>query len=470
MWRASMMVSIFSFKRLTALNGYHKAMSVDADIIIVGAGAAGLAAAIELKSTNLTSLIVEARNRIGGRVYTDHETFKPAPVDLGASWIHCYGPDNVLYDYHQSFDVDQNKNQTVRKDIVLDYDGRPFETEEISQAKTIYSEIYRQLELYDEKHTEDQSMEQVIQSEYERLLPTNGPVKRLVDLHISGGEQAEASNITHLSAKHWDNGGGSECDHWVTNGYGSLIEHIAKKHNLPIRLNTLVTQINTTDPDRIAVTISNGSSSILYCRRIIITIPLGCLKRETVLFEPPLPDWKREAINKMGFGLMNKLILQFSNHFWDPDVRDILYACKERRGRFRYIICIPPPENILIFLVTGKFAFELEQLTDAQTLEQIMKFLRQIFPKQTIPDPIKYKFTRWAQDPLAYGAYSNFAVHSGPHTIEQLAKETSNGRVQWAGEHANIDDGTEDWTFACVHSAFQSGQRAAKAIRDQLCF
>ncbi|CAF4364847.1 unnamed protein product, partial [Adineta steineri] len=48
-------------------------------------------------------------------------------------------------------------------------------------------------------------------------------------------------------------------------------------------------------------------------------------------------------------------------------------------------------------------------------------------------------------------------------------RETSNGRVQWAGEHANIDDGTEDWSYGCVHSAFQSGQRAAKNIRDQLC-
>jgi monoamine oxidase len=449
-------------------------MSVDADIIIVGAGAAGLAAAIELQSTNLTFLIVEARNRIGGRAYTDQETFTPSPIDLGASWIHSYGPDNVLYDYHQSFNVNQNKNKMVGDRLQLDYDGQPFESGAIFQARTICSKIYRQLELYtynkhDKKHTEDQSIEQVMQSEYERLVPTDGPVKRLVDLYMSGEEQFDGSSLTHLSAKYWETGAGSGCDHWVTYGYGSLIEQIAKKHNLSIRLNTLVTQINTTDPDRIAVTISNDSSSILYCRRIIITIPLGCLKRETILFEPPLPDWKREAINKMGLGLMNKLILQFSNDFWGPDVRGILHACNERRGRFRLTICIPPPENILILFVTGTFALELEQLTDAQTLEQIMKFLRQIFPKQTIPDPIKYKFTRWAQDPLAYGAYSNFAVHTGPHTIEQLAKETSNGRVQWAGEHANIDDGTEDWAYACVHSAFQSGQRAARTIRDQLC-
>jgi monoamine oxidase len=447
-------------------------MSIDADIIIVGAGAAGLAAAIELQSTNLTFLILEARNRIGGRAHTDHETFAPIPIDLGASWIHSYGPDNVFYDYHQSFNINQNKNGTVSTRLCLDYDGQPFSSETLFQARTIASKIYRQLELYtfDKTTNDDQSIEQVIQSEYQRLVTTNGPVKRLIDLYLSGDEQYDGSNLTHLSAKYWETGSGSGCDHWVSYGYGNLLKQIANKHKLSVRLNTLVTQIDSTDSDRIGVIISsNDLSSIIYCRRIIITIPLGCLKRETILFQPPLPDWKREAINRMGMGLMNKLILQFPNHFWDPDVKCFSHACKERRGRFRFTICIPPPANILILFVTGILAWELEDLTDTQILEQVMKFLRQIFPGSVIPDPINFKFTRWAQDPLAYGSYSNFAVHTSPHTIEQLAKETSNGRVQWAGEHANIDDGKEDWSFACVHSAFQSGQRAARTIRDQLC-
>jgi monoamine oxidase len=119
--------------------------------------------------------------------------------------------------------------------------------------------------------------------------------------------------------------------------------------------------------------------------------------------------------------------------------------------------------------VTGIFARELEALTDAEILEHVMKFLRQIFPGTTVPDPINFKFTRWLHDLLAYGSYSNFAVHAGLRTIEQLTKATSDGWVQWAGEHANTDDGSEDWSYGCVHSAFESGQKAAKAIQDQLC-
>jgi len=113
-----------------------------------------------------------------------------------------------------------------------------------------------------------------------------------------------------------------------------------------------------------------------------------------------------------------------------------------------------------ILFVTGIFARELEALRDAETLEHVMKFLRQIFPGTTVP---------WLHDLLAYGSYSNFAVQAGPRTIEQLAKAMSDGRVQWAGEHANTDDGSEDWSYGCVHSAFQNGQKVAKAIQDQLC-
>jgi monoamine oxidase len=445
-------------------------MDVDVDVVIIGAGAAGLGAAIELQSTNLTFLVLEARNRVGGRAHTDQETFTPIPIDLGASWIHSYGPGNVLYDYHKSLNADQKQNRMGHYRRCLDYDGQAFTSEALFQARVIYSELYDHLESYtfNMNNNEDQSIQQVIQSEYDRLIKSNGPVKRLVDLYLSGAEQYDASHLTHLSAKYWEAGSASGGDHWVSSGYGNLLEKIAIKHNLSIRLNTLVTQINTTDTDRIAITISNDSSKI-YCRRVIITIPLGCLKQETILFEPSLPDWKRDAINQMGMGLMNKLIVQFPNCFWDPDVAAFSHACNERRGRFRSIICIPPPANIFILIVTGLFAQELELLTDAQILETIMKFLRKIFPGIMIPDPINYKFTRWSQDPLAYGSYSNFVVHTGPQTIEQLAKPTSDGRVQWAGEHANINDGTENWSFGCVHSAFESGQRAAKAIREQLC-
>ena len=314
-------------------------MNFDADVVIIGAGAAGIAAAIELQSTELTVMVLEARHRIGGRAYTDRDTFASTPVDLGASWIHSYGPTNVLYNYHKSLNLDRNLPGLDGIHRSFDYDGQHFTMPTLIQARDVFSQIYEHLENFGvNKEKDDQSIEQVIQAKYERLLTKNSPVKRLVDFYLSGSEQYDASSFAHLSAKYWGTGSAGGGDYWVPSGYGNLVEKIAEKHALSIRLNTFVTKIDSTDPDRIAITLGNDSS-VLHCRRVIITVPSGCLKKNTILFEPSLPEWKIEAINRMGMGVMNKLIIQFPDCFRDTNLRSFSYACNERRGRFRMIIC-----------------------------------------------------------------------------------------------------------------------------------
>ena len=435
------------------------------DVVIVGAGAAGLAAALEMQSSGRSFIVLEARDRIGGRAFTDRDTFLPTPVDLGATWIHSYGPRNPLYQYYRQLTKDDDEKEHSK---CLDYDGQSIPYSAWRSAQQIYSNLDEHIESFalDKTRPDDQSIEQVMQSEYERLVPADGLVKRLVDLILSGEEQYEASNLSQLSAKYRGFGSGSGDDQSVSIGYGTLLERIAETYNIPVQLNTLVTGIDTTDTDRIVVT---TPSETITCQNVILTVPLGCLKKDTIVFRPPLPDWKRQAIDRMGVGVMNKLIVQFAECFWTDDLTSFSHACNERRGRFRFTVCIPPPANILVLFVTGEFARELELLADDAILQQVMAFLRQVFPRGALPEPIRYSFTRWLRDPLACGSYSNLAVHCSPDTIVDLSRATADGRVQWAGEHANVDDGTDDWSIGCVHSAFESGLRAAKAIRQQRC-
>ena len=448
-------------------------MNVDTDVIIIGAGAAGLAAAIELQATSLRYIVLEARSRVGGRAWTDRDTFVAAPVDLGASWIHSFGPNNPIYQYYRRLGRERKvecDNQCYRG-LLVDYDGKEISTSAQRKAHVIMERLYQRLEKFAEvkNGNDDQSIAQVIQTTYDGIRVNHDEqVRRIVDLILSGIEQYEASDLENLSAKYWDTGDASGDDRWVSCGYGTLLERICDKHQIPVRLNALVTRINTNDPDCIAVTVSSGHISVIHAHYVLITVPLGCLKRDTIVFEPPLPDWKRQAINQMGFGLMNKLVMQFPRCFWGRNINSITHTCQEQRGRFRLTLCLPSPANILILFVTGSFASDLELLTDEEILVKIMKFLRNIFRDRLVPDPVKYKFTRWSHDPFARGSYSNFAVHSTPNTIEQLARETADGRVHWAGEHTSFDDGSGNWTYACVHSAFQSGQRAAKAIQMRL--
>jgi polyamine oxidase len=237
---------------------------------------------------------------------------------------------------------------------------------------------------------------------------------------------------------------------------GSLIEQIAERHHLPVQLNTIVTRINLPTNTDDLIRISTQDDRHYLCKYVLITIPLGCLKARSIEFTPALPDWKLDAIDKMGMGLLNKIYLQFPFTFWDEELGDIFIAS----NRFRFFPCFPR-DHILSVFVAAKSACELEQLTDEETVEQILQCLQPIYPQ--MPKPVKWIVTRWGSDPFAYGSYSNFKVGATYETCKELAKECYDGRIHWAGEHANYGG-----TIGCVDSAFESGHREAKRICEKL--
>jgi lysine-specific histone demethylase 1 len=96
---------------------------------------------------------------------------------------------------------------------------------------------------------------------------------------------------------------------------GRILAYIANQSQVPIRLNRTVQKILTTDPNRIEIHTSKEKGRI-FCRRVILTVPLGCLKHQTIRFELPLPDWKLQSINQMHFDLLNKLLVPYSDCFW----------------------------------------------------------------------------------------------------------------------------------------------------------
>lgn len=448
-------------------------MSVDFDVVIVGAGAAGIAGALELRKTSLSFMILEATSHIGGRVWTDHEIFTPISVDLGASWIHSYRPNNPVYSIYHEVHADKQLSSDRQQDIwfQLDSNGQPLSLESLNQGKAICKELYTCLEEFgnDSISEEDRSIAEVIEEKYEQLVVPQTDVKYIVDSHLALIEQAEGSNLAQLSAKQWKRfDENTVADQWVSCGYGTMFEHLVEKYSLPIRLNTVVTHIDSNDSHRIAINTSIDNPPI-FCHHVIITISLGCLKRNAIIFDPPLSSWKRAAIDQMGFGLLNKFILQFPKCFWDVSPAILWHVSNQQRGRFLFTACTSPPANILVVFAYGALAQKLETQTDSEILTQVMAFIRQVFPRVSVPDPIKFRFTRWGQDPFAYGSYSSYIVHSNQDTIKLLAKDTAAGRIHWAGEHANTKDNDDEWGTGGVHNAVLSGRRAAMVIVNQLC-
>ncbi|CAF3190603.1 unnamed protein product [Rotaria socialis] len=426
------------------------------DVAIIGCGSSGIAAGIELLSqSNLNFIILEARDRVGGRAYTDQHSLD-FPFDLGAEWIHEYDFNNSLYSFHEQFQTDLNDDYYIQlfdptRILCYDSDGSVIPQEVSSLAQITTNRLFTQFKSNDTN--KDTSVYDAIQPEYNRL--EEDQHKRLVKTMIVAVEEIFAADLHQLSAKQYLNNPNwsieveSENNLVVKHGLGYFLERITNHFQLPILFNTVVTEIDTlSHADMVQILTSQNQK--ISAKYVIITVPLGCLKQNTIIFQPPLPQWKLDAIDQLGFGHTDKIIMQFDKTFWNEKAT-ILYLVD---ASFPFALC-NPAKCILSFMIGGRRAQKMEDEKNEITIAQIMKHLKQTFSQQEFK--LKhYIISRWTQDEFARGSYSYFAMNSSIETMGLLAKECSENRLFWAGEHTS--DG------ASVHTAFATGTREAKKI------
>jgi monoamine oxidase len=191
---------------------------------------------------------------------------------------------------------------------------------------------------------------------------------------------------------------------------------------------------------------------------VIVTLPLGVLKKNVVGFSPALPTAKQQAINKLGVNVVNKFILTWDTAFWDNSNLFIGYT-PETRGKFNYFVNVKnytPSLNALMTFAVGKFGLESEALSDADVTKQIMEHLRAIYGNK-IPEPKTMLRTKWGQNPNAYGAYSFVSINARS-TEFQVMQEAVENKLFFAGEHTIKEH------RATVHGAYLSGIREADKI------
>ncbi|UJR11635.1 hypothetical protein I4U23_015816 [Adineta vaga] len=185
-----------------------------------------------------------------------------------------------MYPYYQQFKaVTQaiSENDEEEHLLNLSHDGKPLSPDSEQQADMIYKHFITCLEKFasDTEELNDRSIQDVIQADYEQLADTHGHLKSIIDCCLADIEMYEASDLAELSAKEWRTPQESaRCDQWVSYGYGTLLERIVDQYKLAIRLNTLVTHIDTRNSDQIAVKVADVDSPI-FCRYVLITVPLG---------------------------------------------------------------------------------------------------------------------------------------------------------------------------------------------------
>ncbi len=417
-------------------------------IVVIGAGLAGLAAARKLQGNGHDVVVVEARDRVGGRVWTSAK-WADAPLDLGASWIHGTqgNPITELADQINA----QRVTTSYDRAVTYNTSGQPLSTAEEDRLEELRNQVYRAIATAQDGNT-DASIQQAMKPFMEQFDPASEAQHFINFILSSDLEQEYAGSIERLSTYWYDSDGRFDGeDDLFTQGFGIIPEFLAQ--GLTLELGQVVEEIQW---DQAPLRVVTQKTEFL-ADHVVVTVPLGVLQSGKVRFSPPLPQDKQNAIAKLGMGVLNKCYLRFSDSFWPADV-DWLSYISEKPGEWVDWVSFKPPINqpILLGFNAANRGREIEAWSDQDIVASAMQTLRTLYG-ENIPEPIDYQITRWASDPFALGSYSYYPVGSEPEMRQQLAAPLGEA-LFFAGEATN-----EEY-FGTTHGAYLSGLRVAEEI------
>lgn len=412
------------------------------DIVVVGAGVSGLTAARELRRDGHDVVVLEARDRIGGRTWT--VDLGGAPSDLGGSWIH--GPfENPLAEVVREAGLGWHNDgvwggaSLVHVDGVGPLDGPDTATAITAQFDFDPAEAAAALGgdgSYDEgvawflddrrysgtlRHVVDQRIRFG-----DAGLNTAGPPWRVSLAGVAGYVEHSGGNVA------------------IDGGYRMLVDHLAA--GLDIRLGEEVHEI-AHGSGGIVVTTATGRYE---ADQVVVTVPLGVLRAGTITFTPPIATVERAA-SRLAMGNLEKVVLRFDRRSWPDNVRRLAFVSDDRR--FTDWVDITAHSGLPTLV-----AFHNPMLVDygpdriAQALDVLSAMVGEV------PEPVASYATDWTNDPFARGSYSYIPVGGSAGDMRTLSGRQS-PQVVLAGEHTVAE------YFGTVHGAYLSGCRAADEFR-----
>ncbi|CAK7266582.1 hypothetical protein SEPCBS57363_002162 [Sporothrix epigloea] len=314
---------------------------------------------------------------------------------------------------------------------------------------------------------------------------------RLLNWHIANLEYSNAVNHDRLSLFGWDIDAGNEWEgkhSMIIGGYQSVPRGLMLCPTpLHVRKQMVVKKVSYGGPDgaslpgickahKSPVVIEFEDGSTFDADYVVNTIPLGVLKHGDVEFDPPLPQWKLGPITRLGYGVLNKIILTYRQPFWDTN-RDIFGVLREpdnrfsldqeqyakHRGRMFQWFNVTKTTGVpcLIALMAGDAALDAEKDSNDKLIAEATSVLQSVFGAQNVPEPIEAVVTRWASDRFSRGSYSSAGPAMQLDDYDAMARPVGR-HLHFAGEHTI---GTHP---ATVHGAYLSGLRAASEIFEEL--
>lgn len=444
-------------------------------VIVIGSGPSGLAAAHHLKNLGFKVTVLEAKGRIGGRIWDD-TLLGGICVGKGAQIV--TGVINNLITIMCEQAGIQMRIIGEKCDL-YEANGSLASIEYDQRVDFHFNAMLDSIAEWRKGQTEDSSLYDKLMEMHNSFSEETGYVfseeeERLLQFHISNLEYACGTNLKNVSALHWDQNeqfpqlAGHHT--LLPCGYSYLMNLFAE--GLDIHFNCEVSNVNSSS-NLVKVTTIDGRPFI--ADKVIITVPLAILQKNKITFTPSLPPSKISAMNKLGAGIIEKIGLQFSTCFWEEKLKGSDFfghvpSVPEEKGLFSIFYDLTPAKPIkknsktyiLMSYISGEEVKLMTHKRDEEIVEMCLQVLRKMFYNKNVPRPLNWFVTRWKEDPHIGMSYSYIKVEGKGEDYDTMAEQIGD-KIYFAGEATNRQ------FPQTVSGALISGVREAeKIINDTL--
>jgi monoamine oxidase len=380
----------------------------DVDVVVVGAGSAGLAAARRLGAAGLSVRVLEAMDRIGGRAWTSNEPFG-VPFDVGCAWLHAADRNPYFAEaeaagwtlFHHDMGIDH-----------LYFRDRRADAAQIAAMKAADAELQARIEAHAGPDDRLSSLTRGSPS-LRAAMTFSGPMDfGMDDDEISVADFRAAADL--------------DPNYFTREGFGALVARFGA--GVPVELSTPVRDIRWGGP---GVTVGTDRGSI-RAKAVIVTASPATLAFEEIRFLPDLPAAHMEAVFDLPMGMLTKIPVEISGgRFGLKPFDDLLIENHARHDLF--FLCFPFDLDLMVGFVGGDFAWEMEAAGEAAGIDYVVDQLCNMFGSDSRRYVGRSMMTRWSGERYVRGAYA--AARPGKAAARTTLMQPVGERIWFAGEH-----------------------------------
>jgi len=420
-------------------------MNEDTDVLIIGAGAAGLAASRELSRAGLRVVILEARDRIGGRINTHFDSW---PIELGAEFVHGKPPETLQIAERAQLKLQElpNRHWHIHNGV-------------LTKTSEFWSKVEKVMDEMSRYTGPDQNFAEYL-DQYRRKTSVED-IEAIATLYVEGFHAAHADQISVLGLNKTNKAAEEiedEKQFRVESGYAPVVKSLlddAVEAGATLHLNTAAEEVKW---KRNQVEVITGSGSF-KARRLIVTLPLTLLP--SFPFTPALAEIQ-SAANRLAMGQVVKVVMRFREPFWEDsiDLKDLTFIHAVAETLPTWWTQFPVKSPLLVGWAGGTRADRLSLESEDALLDHAFASLSHIlrtsksFLEQSL---VQFYTHNWHKDPFSAGAYSYIPV-GGLDAQAHLAQPLED-TLFFAGEATNTEG-----HHGTVHGAIATGLRAARAV------